>query len=196
MKKILLIISFFTVMALGESSFEVDGVYGGMTVKELIAKKLTKKNGEYKENILVGKLDTASSMMYGGLFTGDLIGYTTNILDKKARISILYTKKSKLICAVIVEWINLSMDESSSLIFSIEKSLNSKYTEGKDIDTKEFAGSPLGGKQWKPNENTKIYAYTKISPNMALIPTVIYIDNKYLQRSKDELKPAEKTNKL
>ena len=182
---------------MGKSSFSVDGLYPGMPEKEFFVKKLINKDGKVKDDLLGGNMDAlASELSYGGVLCGEFFGYKTKILDKEATVVVFLTAKSKQIYAVMVEWDNLSTREAADMLSSVNKSLDTKYGKRQDIDTQKIKTSPIQGSQWTPKDKAIIYTWHAMSPPMKLRPVVIYIDNKYSEMNKDELKVASTTKKL
>ena len=73
-----------------------------------------------------------SEMLYGKEQSGDFLAYESEILGKKATVSLWFTTKTKLLYSARVEWQGLGMDamKNTGFMGNVNKVLTKKYGNG------------------------------------------------------------------
>ena len=178
-------------------TFTVDGLKSGMSRDEILPLKFKKRDdGQY--TVLQGSTDMVSEMLYGKEQSGDFLAYESEILGKKATVSLWFTTKTKLLYSARVEWQGLGLDamKNTGFMGNVNKVLTKKYGKGK-TEIKKGKEVFLPGTVWKPNGQTKITSRISIGAGYSVGVYINYLDSKLQKQNENEKKSfVETTDKL
>lgn len=177
--------------------FAVDGLKSGMSINEILPMKFKKRaDGQY--TVLQGSTNMATEMLYGKEQSGDFLAYESEILGKKATVSLWFTTKTKLLYSARVEWEGLGLDamKDTGFMGNVKKVLTKKYGEGK-TEIKKGKEVFLPGTIWKPSGQTKITSRISIGAGYSVGVYINYLDLKLQKQNENEKKSfVETTDKL